>query len=196
MRLAVVCTPLEETNLALARQISCQDIVYYNMDSMPVTVDALNKIRIQVEKHGLRLSVVEGGPPMDHIVAGTEGRDEQIRTYCDCIRNMGQCGVRVLCYNFMHWGCRVGRTSYEVPIRGGALSSAFQSSKWDDTPTKEPKLTRGETWENLRYFLEKVVPVAEEAGVMLAMHPDDPPIASLRGYQRIMNTIEDFEKLV
>jgi len=70
--------------------------------------------------------------------------------------------------------------------------------KWDNTPapseTAPPSIE--ETWANLAYFLEKVMPVAEEAGVLLAMHPDDPPIAVLRGYNRIMNTEEDFARLL
>ena len=63
-------------------------------------------------------------------------------------------------------------------------------------------------WENLQYFLERIMPVAEEQGVLLAMHPvrahvcaregwqDDPPLAELRGIQRIMNSVDDFKRLL
>ena len=90
VRLALVCTPLNDTNLDLAKQISCDDIVYYNMDTMPLTVDSLTAVKSQVEAHGLTLSVVEGGPPMDKIVTGSEGREEQLEQYKQCIRIMGQ----------------------------------------------------------------------------------------------------------
>ena len=109
MRLGMVCTPLDEANLRLAKQISVEDIVYYNMNQMPNTVETLVAVKAQVEAHGLRLSVIEGGPRMDKIVAGEPGRDKQIEDYCTAIRNMGEAGIPVLCYNFMHWGCRVGR---------------------------------------------------------------------------------------
>jgi len=197
MRLGLVCTPLDDENLRLAKQISVEDIVYYNMSEMPNTVETLTAVKQQVESFGLRLSVIEGGPKMDKIVAGEEGRDEQIEAYCEAIRNMGIAGVPVLCYNFMHWGCRVGRTSYEVPIRGGALSSAFDIDAWDNAEADpgERKPTVEETWSNLEYFLSRVIPVAEASSVYLAMHPDDPPVATLRGYNRIMNTQEDFARL-
>lgn len=197
MRLGLVCTPLNDENLRLAKQISCEDVVYYNMSEMPNTVETLTTVKQQVESHGLRLSVIEGGPRMDKIVAGEEGRDEQIEAYCEAIRNMGIAGIPVLCYNFMHWGCRVGRTSYEVPIRGGALSSAFDMDQWDNSETDPsvPKPSVEETWDNLKYFLDRIIPVAEASKVYLAMHPDDPPIAVLKGFNRIMNTQEDFARL-
>jgi mannonate dehydratase len=51
-------------------------------------------------------------------------------------------------------------------------------------------------WDNLKYFLERVVPVAEETGVKMAMHPDDPPLSPIRGMGRIMSSIENYEKLL
>eukprot|EP00911_Craspedida_sp_UC1_P001547 UC1_evm1s1168 len=88
------------------------------MDEMPCTPEALIKERERVEAHGLRLSCVEGGPPMDQIVQGLPGRDAQIEHYKTCIRAMGKARIPILCYNFMPWSFRVGRTSYEAPGRG------------------------------------------------------------------------------
>ena len=51
-------------------------------------------------------------------------------------------------------------------------------------------------WDNLQYFLEQVVPVAEEANVKLAMHPDDPPLSPIRGLSRIMSSVENNQKLL
>jgi len=67
------------------------------MDEMPDTVDALLTVKHQVEAHGLRLAAVEGGPPMDLIVQGMDGRDEQIEHYKTCIRAMGEAGISILC---------------------------------------------------------------------------------------------------
>jgi len=194
-KLGLVCTPLDDTNLALACQISCTDIVYYDMGGAP-TLPQLQAACKRAESAGLSLSVVEGGPTMDAIVAGGPDREVQLEGFIQLLSDMGACGVRVLCYNFMHWGCRVGRTSYEVPIRGGALSSRFDIAEWDDTVVSGEIPTREQMWSNLDYFLRRVMPAAEQHGVMLAMHPDDPPLSSIRGLPRIMNTVEDFDKLL
>ena len=159
--------------MKLAAQIGANDVVYYDMDTMPTTVDQLLKIKDQINctslsltrvrfsvsnlntlslshpfsqtcrlfpAHGLRLSVIEGGPAMDKVVTGEEGRDEQIEAYCDCIRMMGEAGVPVLCYNFMPPTLRVVRNSYEKEIRGGALSSYFDV---DGTPTSRESSLSG-----------------------------------------------------
>lgn len=97
----------------------------------------------------------------------------------------------------MPWSLRVGRTSYSVPIRGGSLSSEFNLEDWDDSLRTEDGVTDVDRmWSNLKTFLEAVIPAAEEAGVYLALHPDDPPLPRLRGLARIMNTPEDFERLI
>ena len=62
--------------------------------------------------------------------------------------------------------------------------------------TKVESVTEEQQWENLKYFLEQVVPVAEEANVKLAMHPDDPPLSPIKGVARIMSSIENYQKLV
>jgi len=195
IRIGMVLTPLNPVNLDLAKQITVTDIVYYNMDRMPETVEELQQIKSLVESHGLKLTVVEGGPPMDKIVLAKPGRDEQIEHYKQCIRNMGKVGIPILCYNFMPWSLRVGRTSYEATTRG-ALTSEFRISEWDDTlRTPDGETTHEEMWKNFEYFIKRVTPVAEESGVYLALHPDDPPLPRLRGLARIFNTPADFERL-
>eukprot|EP01116_Phalansterium_solitarium_P004189 TRINITY_DN15101_c0_g1_i1.p1 TRINITY_DN15101_c0_g1~~TRINITY_DN15101_c0_g1_i1.p1 ORF type:complete len:358 (+),score=19.31 TRINITY_DN15101_c0_g1_i1:207-1280(+) len=197
LRIALVLTPLNDNNLALAAQLSVTDIIYYNMDTMPTTVEELQKYKDWVNSYGLRLTAVEGGPPMDKIVLAKPGRDEQLEVYKQCIRNMGKVGVPILCYNFMPWSFRVGRTSYETSIRGGALSSAFRWADFDDSlRTEDGETTHEEMWANLEYFLKAVIPVAEEAGVFLALHPDDPPIPKMRGLARIMNNPDDIQRLL
>eukprot|EP00049_Salpingoeca_infusionum_P006975 m.113503 g.113503 ORF g.113503 m.113503 type:complete len:366 (-) comp13517_c0_seq1:210-1307(-) len=195
-RIASVLTPLDDENLQLAAQIGITDIVYYDMDKMPSTATELLKARQQCERFGLRLSAIEGGPPMDKIVRGIDGRDEQIEHFKTCIRAMGEAQIPILCYNFMPWSFRVGRTSYEVPIRGGALSSEWRWEEFDDTlRTSEGETTHEDMWANMGYFLKAVVPVAEECGVYLACHPDDPPVPKVRGLARILTSVEAFERM-
>jgi mannonate dehydratase len=144
----------------------------------------------------LRLSVVEGHLPMEPIVLGSSSRDQKIDELCAFVRHMGALGAEILCYNFMplfDWS----RTSFQTPGRGGALVSSFDEQKLQGKQAPNgQQLERGQLWDNLAYFLEKIIPVAEDAGVVLAMHPDDPPLASFMGANQIMYEVESFERLV
>jgi mannonate dehydratase len=62
--------------------------------------------------------------------------------------------------------------------------------------TEYGTVTEEQLWDNLRYFLERVIPVAEQANVRLAMHPDDPPLSPIRGLGRIMRSVENFQRLI
>jgi mannonate dehydratase len=192
MRIALVLEPLSESNLELAAQIGVDDIVgrYPGADYADLLA-----LRQRVEDAGLRLAVVEGYVPMDRIVLGKPGRDSQIQNVIGLVRNMGALGVPILCYNFMVSG-DMSRTSFTTRGRGGALVSAFDASLLEDAPpAPDAPITESQLWERIQYFLEAVVPAAEQAGVQLAMHPDDPPIPSLRGISRIFSSVEAFEHL-
>lgn len=149
-----------------------------------------------VESVGLELTVIEDNPPMDAIRLGRPGRDEEIEQVSTLIRSMGHLGIKIWCYN---WAALLGwiRTSRTTPGRGGALVSAYDNRQESALPTI-PGAPQDEDslWENLKYFLERVIPVAEEVGVTLAMHPDDPPISPIRGVARIMGTPQAFERLL
>jgi mannonate dehydratase len=150
----------------------------------------------QVDEADLTLSVIEDNPPMDNIRLAKVGRDEEIEQFCTLIRSMGRLGIPVLCYN---WMAVLGwlRTSVATPGRAGALVSAFDAAILQDAPpTKAGVVTEEQLWDGLRYFLDRVVPVAEEAGVKLAMHPDDPPTSPIRGIARIMRSPDAFQRLV
>ncbi len=89
------------------------------------------------------------------------------------------------------------RTSTTVPARGGALATGFDLRLMKDAPLTEYGIvTEDRLWENLEYFLKALVPAAEEAGVKLAMHPDDPPLSPIRGLGRIMRSIENYQRLL
>jgi mannonate dehydratase len=196
MKIGLVVTPFNEMNLQLAAQIGAEEIVYYNMNGMPSTVEELLATKRSAERHGLDMTIVEGGPLMDQIVVPKRGRDAQIEQFQQCLVNMGRAGFKVLCYSFMPWGLRVARTSYETPVRGGALASSFDLSQWDDTRrTEEGETTPDAMWASFTSFLRAVLPTAEKAGVKLALHPDDPPLPRLWGLARIFNTVEDFSRL-
>ena len=89
------------------------------------------------------------------------------------------------------------RTSSTIPSRGGALVTGFDLAQLKDVPSSEYGIVQDEQlWTNLEYFLKRVLPVAEKAGVKLAMHPDDPPLSPIRGVARIMRSVESFQRLV
>ena len=196
MRIGLVLTPLHESNLRLAAQIGVTDVVYYDMNGMPSTYEELRRLHGWVEEFGLKLSVIEGGPPNNEIVLGRPGREAQLEHYKRCLGAMGKAGIGVLCYNFMPASMKVARTSYHTPERGGALTSSFEWSKWDDTPVADAPTTDEQMWENLDWFLRRIIPAAEAAQVKLAMHPDDPPLSPMCGIARIMRSVEHFQRLV
>jgi len=148
------------------------------------------------EAGGFELAVIESRPPMERIKLGQSGREEEIDQVCVLIEAMGRAGVPVWCYEWMpvlNWI----RTSTDVVSRGGALVTAFDAADAAMLPDIDAAgVTETALWEHLQYFLERVVPVAESAGVTLAMHPDDPPRSPVRGIPRIMTSIEAFDRLL
>jgi mannonate dehydratase len=150
----------------------------------------------QIAQAGLELSVIEDNPPMDKIRLGQAGREEELEHFCALVQNMGKLGIPVLCYNWMALLSWL-RTSAGSHGRGGAEVVSYDHRLLVDAPpTREGVVGETSLWENLRYFLERVLPVAEEAGVKLAMHPDDPPLSPIRSVDRIMRSVDAFERLL
>jgi mannonate dehydratase len=95
------------------------------------------------------------------------------------------------------------RTQLDAPERGGAKVTAFNLAEAQraislnsQKQIESTTIDSASLWNNLLRFLQEVIPVAEAAGVTLAMHPDDPPLAEFLGKARIMNSVESFERLV
>lgn len=145
---------------------------------------------------GVELAVWEGRPGMEKIKLALPGRDEEIDVVCRMLTNMGELGIPVWCSMWMPI-LGVMRTSREITSRGGARVSAFHHADIADEPlTEHGIVTEEDQWSNLQYFLEKVVPVAEKAGVKMAMHPDDPPLSPIRGVARIMSSLDNYQRLI
>jgi mannonate dehydratase len=130
------------------------------------------------------------------IMRGLPSRDAEIEVIKQNVRAAGEAGVPCLKYNLNLLGVpRTGR----VRGRGGARYSHFNIEEWtDNSLTDAGPMPAEKMWEIITYFLERVVPVAEQAGVRLACHPHDPavPESGLRGIVRVLGSIDGLKKFV
>ena len=200
MKLASVLTPISDENLTLAAQCGVDQIVvrYPGPD-----LSEFNRLQQRIRSFGMEIGVVEGYLPIDRIKLGTDDGTD-LRAMKALIRHLSDLDIRLVCYNFMA-GTDWIRTSVDTLERAGSKVTAFRLADLDKAriPGRpafraelEPGAKRPELWKNLQNFLEEIIPVAEDAGVVMAMHPDDPPLPQLLGNDRIMHDVSGFERLV
>jgi mannonate dehydratase len=143
---------------------------------------------------GFELSVIEARPPMDKLMRGLPGADQELEWCIKLVENMGKLGIPVWCYAWMavmNWT----RTSTSTVSRGGSLVTAFDLKDYEKGPPN-PAVQEATLWKQLEYFLKELVPVAERAGVKLSAHPDDPPMSPLRGVGRILTSVDHFQRVI
>ena len=214
--------PADPVPLGHIRQIPGVEGVVSALNDVPVG-DAwprarLERLGAEIDAAGLRLAVVESIPVHEDIKLGRPTRDRLIANYCESVRTMGELGVRVLCYNFMpvfDWmrtdlAMRLPDGSTALAYDDAALANIDLGRGTGDLPgwaaTYDASELRGlleayrkvhaeRLWDHLAYFLERVVPVAEQTGVRMAIHPDDPPW-SIFGLPRIICRGADLERLL
>jgi mannonate dehydratase len=180
-------------------------------------VEKIKALKDKVEAHGLALDVIESVPVHEDIKLGKPGRDRLIANYQQTIRNLGASGIKVICYNFMpvfDWT----RTSLAKTLPDGSTTLTFSTKEVDeidvakgislpgwDTSYKADELKAlldeyaqvdsEKLWQHLSYFLKAIVPVAEESGIRMAIHPDDPP-RPIFGLPRIVKDRDDLARLL
>lgn len=200
---------ISDERLQFIKQCGADDFLM-NTPKLPGTerweYEDLAPLVERAESFDLRLMALENVPNRfyDKILLGRNGREEQLENVAATIRNMGRAGIPILGYHFMPNG--VWRTSKEAAVRGGARATAFNlrqaksaSAETARGYTSHPLEIDGEytdelMWENYCWYLERILPVCEEAGVRMALHPDDPPVESLGGIARIFRNFENFRR--
>ena len=251
----------DRITLQMLRQIGVEGIVtaLHDIPNGEVwSIEAIRDLQAYIEDAGLRWSVVESLPVSESIKYAGPDRDSLIQNYIQSLANLGQCGIKTVCYNFMpviDWI----RTDLEHPWPDGTTSLYFDMSQFawfdlyilkregaeadyspevlqkalqlertasaqdrdrlveniivktqgfvngnisekDADPVslfrslldKYKDVSREDLRENMRYFLSAVMPVCEQYGVNLCVHPDDPPMAVL-GLPRIVSSEEDIQ---
>ena len=179
------------------------------------SVEDLAPLVAKTRDHGMTLEAIENVPlnALSKAMIGGEGADEQIENYKSTIRAMGKAGIPILGYNFMPNS--VWTTDRWAPGRGGVKVREFDLAAVAASPsggaefmpsrpdwagglvhTTDPEMfiDAGTMWKNYEHFMQEVLPVAKEAGVKLALHPDDPPVPVLGGVARIFAEVEGFKR--
>ena len=193
----MIVNPFTERNLQLAAQVGVSDIVltFPGLDRA-----AFITAREMVEAQGMKLTHLERKVPHLKMVHRLPGWEQQTEDFKTLLRLMAEQEMKILCYNWMpdeDWQ----RTSSEVLERGGSRVTEFNLANVGrnvtDADGKPPHPTPAALlWDHLERFLHAVLPVAEDAGIRLALHPDDPPLPALLGQERIIYTNAALRRVV
>lgn len=186
-------------NISFFKALSVDGI---SITGLPVVYDGSNvkeelrKKKELIESYDMKIYDVRWSVPnWKAVTNGLENRDAQIDLCCNAIRAIGDIGIPFIGYTFLSIGHF--RTKSTIG-RGGAKYSSFNIEEFEQNNLKQSDvgITKEKLWNNLEYFLKKVIPVAEKSGVRLALHPDDPPIdIPLGGSARIITSPESYKKI-
>lgn len=180
--------------------------------------EAIEKMALECQRHGLIFDIVESIPVHENIKLGRDNVDELLDVYCENIRRCAKYGIKCITYNFMpvfDWTrtqldkkASDGSTSlvmYWNQMRGlNPLKDDIHLPGWDSSYSQEEvreliqaygELGEEGLWKNLKRFLDKVIPVAESVGIRMAIHPDDPPYP-IFGLPRIITCEENLDRFL
>ncbi len=211
IKIGVSAGPATPENMLFLKQIGVK-WVSLAPDPKNATAEAFIELREKWEAAGFHVyNIGSGAGPsgslhnMPEVTLNLPGRDQKIEEYLNYIRYLGKAGIPYSTY--AHMGNGIWRSGREVTPRGYSaaaldLSSPNARGTWAGKTYAEP-LSHGrvyskeEIWDNYTYFIKKVVPVAEEAGVRIGIHPDDPPQPVLAGVPRcIFSNFEGYKRAI
>jgi mannonate dehydratase len=211
----------DPVTLAHIRQIPGMTGIVSAIYDVPVgevwPLEKITALRDKIHAHGLAFDVIESVPVHEDIKLGKPTRDALIENYAQTLRNLAAAGLKVVCYNFMpvfDWT----RTALHKILPDGSYTLEFdietvnqidpdkgiQLPGWDTSYQPEQlkvlleeyaSLDEEGLWAHLEYFLKKIIPVAEEVGIRMAIHPDDPP-RPIFGLPRIVKNRSDLNRVL
>ncbi len=182
-----------DADLLFCRQIGLRWVRVLCADLDP-SVDTLRRVQQRLADHDLRIwGAVHDASRSLRVQLGQPGRDEDVETYRTFIRSLGALGIPVAAYDF-HPGntystAHVEYHGYQVrEFDLDVFLGQVQELRFGRQIAEE------EMWANYAYFLRAILPAAEEAGVMLALHPDDPPLAQINGVARLFYHVDGYRR--
>lgn len=194
MQLALTVDWRRDQDLIFAQQLGVHHIV---AEVERWDVETLFAARNRVEKAGLHLVAIENLPQSlyENAILGLPARDEEIEQVGLAIENAGAAGIPMVSYRWALPGTR--QSEHVFRGRGDAIVSGYDEALAPQAPSSLVyRVTEETMWSNLTYFLERVIPVAQKAGVRMACHPDDPPVPVLGGVARILHHVEGLRRLM
>jgi mannonate dehydratase len=182
--------------------------------------ESIAHLKEETEKAGHAFEVIESIPVHEDIKLGKPTRDKYIANYCENIRRVAEAGIKCICYNFMpvfDWT----RTQLDHVLEDGSTSLVYYQDQvdkvnplesesdltlpgWDSSYTRDElkqivseynTMSEDDLWDNLKYFLEAIIPVAAECNVNMAIHEDD-PCWSIFGLPRIITCEENLDRFL
>ena len=214
----------DKVTLENIRQIPGMEAIVTAVYDVPVgevwSRESIAALKKQVEDAGLLFEVIESVPVHEDIKLGKPTRERYIENYCENIRRLAEAGIRCICYNFMpvfDWT----RTQLDHRLPDGSTSLVYYKEQvdavnplesnsdltlpgWDASYTREElkevvaeynAMTEEDLWENLTYFLQRIIPVAAACDVNMAIHEDD-PCWSIFGLPRIITCEKNLDRFL
>ena len=181
-------------------------------------LEKILELKKEVESHGLELSVIESVPVHEDIKLGLPTRDKYIDNYIQTIRNLSKAGIHTICYNFMpvfDWT----RSNLNYELEDGSTCLIYDENQvkkmdpalgelelpgWDTSYgegglkgllEKYKDINEEILWNNLNYFIQRIMKVADEVKMKMAIHPDDPPWG-IFGLPRIITNFENLKRFI
>jgi len=205
MKLCMGINEFSDQTMQFGQQLGVECVKICGAHLMPprgagiVPADDLHRLQDRLAKHDLTLDVflLPQGPDTQYWNArlGKPERDREIEDVCRTIQICGEAGIPVVEWTWSIidvWGSESGPWG-----RGGATVRRYDYEKIKDVPA-DPGMgvDADEMWERLEYFMRRIVPAAEQAGVRLALHIQDPPQPFLKGEARILSDFESMKRFV
>ena len=187
--------PSEPTDddLLFARQLGVE-CVFTAVKENQTSLEALQNLKQKVDDAGLILNNVSNQEvwKCDRIILNLPGRDEKIEAFKSYLRNLSKAGIYTTTFTWEQAGVWSSEERTESRF---ASARQVKMAELDARPLTHGRVySDEEIWDNFEYFMRRIIPVAEETGVRLALHPNDPPMASLGGVPCLIHSLDSYKR--